>query len=72
MYKQKQYKDITEITEVKRPNTKACRLETFPVGIGLRQVLVIMESRSDSYHIFSAPAAPDPKATAKIENTELK
>ena len=34
------------------------------MGIGLRQVLVITESRSDSYHIFKAPAAPEPKATA--------
>ena len=29
---------------------------TFPVGIGLKQVLVIKASRSDSYHIFKAPA----------------
>ena len=36
--------------------------------MGLRQVLVIIESRSDSYHIFKAPAAPEPKATAIREN----
>ena len=40
-----------------------------PVGIGLKHVLVIKESRSDSYHIFNAPAAPDPNATAVREKT---
>jgi hypothetical protein len=34
--------------------------------MGLKQVLVIKASRSDSYHIFSAPAAPAPKETNKI------
>ena len=42
---------------------------TFPAGIGLRQVLLINASRSDSYHIFKAPAAPDPIATA---NKDIK
>ena len=37
-----------------------------PVGIGLRQVLVISLSRSASYHMFKAPAAPAPIATKKI------
>ncbi len=37
-----------------------------PVGIGLRQVLVINLSRSASYHIFNAPAAPAPIVTKKI------
>ena len=37
-----------------------------PVGIGLRKVLVINLSRSASYHIFSAPAAPAPMVTKKI------
>jgi len=37
-----------------------------PVGIGLRQVLDIKASRSDSYHMFNAPAAPAPKETNKI------
>ena len=49
------------------PKVSAWFLVSFPVGIGLRQVLVINESRSDSYHIFNAPAAPEPKATAKRE-----
>ena len=53
------------------PNVRAWFLVSFPVGIGLRQVLVINESKSDSYHIFSAPAAPDPKATASKEQIEL-
>ena len=37
--------------------------------MGLRQVLLINASRSDSYHIFKAPAAPDPIATA---NKDIK
>ena len=40
---------------------------TFPVGIGLKQVLVIKASKSDSYHIFKHPAAPAPIATKIIE-----
>ena len=56
----------------KTPNLKACFFVIFPVGIGLKQVLLIKASRSDSYHIFNAPAAPDPKATAikDIKETE--
>ena len=38
----------------------------FPVGIGLRHVLAISLSRSASYHILSAPAAPAPIVTKKI------
>ena len=38
----------------------------FPIGIGLKQVLVINASRSDSYHIFRAPAAPAPIETKRI------
>jgi len=56
------------------PNVNAWFRVNFPVGIGRRQVLVINESRSDSYHIFNAPAAPEPKATAakeKIASTKL-
>jgi hypothetical protein len=37
-----------------------------PVGIGLKQVLVIRASKSDSYHIFKAPAAPAPIETKII------
>ena len=40
---------------------------TFPVGIGLKHVLLINASRSDSYHMLSVPAAPEPIATAKRE-----
>ncbi len=46
------------------PKYKACFFFTFPVGIGLKQVLLIRASKSDSYHIFNVPAAPDPIATA--------
>ena len=35
--------------------------------MGLKQVLVIRASKSDSYHIFRAPAAPAPIATANKE-----
>ena len=48
------------------PNIKACFLLIVPDGIGRRQVLVIKASRSDSYHIFSTPAAPAPIETKKI------
>ena len=41
------------------------------MGIGLRQVLLIKASRSDSYHIFKAPAAPEPRATAINEIIEF-
>jgi len=45
---------------------------TLPVGIGLKHVLVIIASRSDSYHIFNVPAAPAPIATAINEIIEFK
>ena len=45
------------------PNTNAWSLLILPVGIGLKQVLVIKASTSDSYHIFKQPAAPEPNAT---------
>ena len=48
-----------------------------PVGIGLKHVLLISASKSDSYHMFKAPAAPDPiatanKDTAAVENETLE
>ena len=43
----------------------------FPVGIGLKHVLLIRASRSDSYHMFNAPAAPEPMATANKEIREV-
>ena len=61
-----------EINEDSTPNINACFLVNLPVGIGLRQVLVIIESKSDSYHMFSAPAAPEPNATAKRESMASK
>ena len=48
----------------KIPKVKAWFLVNLPAGIGLRHGLLIKEARSDSYHMFNAPAAPDPKATA--------
>ena len=53
------------------PKYNACSLLILPVGIGLRQVLLIIASRSDSYHIFNAPAAPEPIATAKSDSKEV-
>ena len=38
--------------------------------MGRKHVLVIKASRSDSYHMFKAPAAPDPIATANKEIIE--
>ena len=53
------------------PKIKAWFLVTRPVGIGLKQVLVIRASKSDSYHIFKVPAAPAPNATASNDNIEF-
>ena len=69
---EKKYSAITETTEDRKPKTSAWFLVIFPVGIGLRQVLVINESKSASYHIFNAPAAPEPKATAVREKIAFK
>ena len=63
---------MTEKKEDKIPKVKAWFLVNFPVGIGLKQVLVMTESKSDSYHIFKAPAAPEPIATAIRENIASK
>src|SRR5210317_1508905 len=57
---EKKSRAITENIDREIQKTNAWFLLTFPVGIGLRQVLVINASRSDSYHIFKAPAAPAP------------
>tara|TARA_B100001123_G_scaffold204027_1_gene231372 strand:- start:341 stop:628 length:288 start_codon:yes stop_codon:yes gene_type:complete len=61
-----------EISDDKTPKARAWFLVNFPVGIGLRHVLVINESKSDSYHIFNAPAAPEPKATARRQKIVSK
>ena len=53
------------------PKYNACVFFIFPVGIGLKHVLLISASKSDSYHMFNAPAAPDPKATANKEIIEF-
>ena len=62
----KKSRAITENIERAIPKTKAWFLLTLPVGIGLRQVLVISASKSDSYHMFRAPAAPAPIETKII------
>ena len=55
------------------PKYKAWSFLTFPVGIGLKQVLLIKASKSDSYHMLSVPAAPEPMATANREiHAEVK
>ena len=69
---EKIYKAITETTEVAIPKNKAWFLVTVPDGIGLRHVLDIKASKSASYHIFSAPAAPAPNATAIKDNETLR
>ena len=58
---------LIEIADKAIPKYKACFFLTFPAGIGLKQVLLIKASKSDSYHIFNAPAAPEPIATANKE-----
>ena len=40
--------------------------------MGLKQVLLIKASRSDSYHMLRAPAAPDPIATAISDITDVE
>ena len=60
------YKTNIEKIDVESPNIKAWFFVTFPVGIGLKHVLVINASRSASYHIFKHPAAPEPSATKII------
>ena len=60
---------MIDIIDSKIPNIKACFLFNLPVGIGLKQVLFINLSKSASYHIFNAPAAPAPIATKKIDIT---
>ena len=57
---------MTEIIDNVTPKMRAWFLFILPVGIGLKQVLVIKASRSDSYHILRAPAAPAPIETSKI------
>ena len=60
-----------DITDRTTPNHNAWFFWTLPVGIGLKQVLVIRASKSDSYHIFKAPAAPAPMATANKEIADV-
>ena len=67
---EKIYNPITETIDKTIPKIRAWSLVIFPVGIGLRQVLVINLSRSASYHIFNAPAAPAPIVTKKIQIKE--
>ena len=55
------------------PNHKACSLFTLPVGMGLKHVLLMTASTSDSYNMFNAPADPEPIATAnKDKHAVLK
>ena len=61
---------MIEINDNAIPKYKAWYLLILPVGIGLRQVLLIKASRSDSYHMFRTPAAPEPIATANNEIIE--
>ena len=58
---------LTDKADKIKPKYKACSFLTFPVGIGLKQVLLIKASKSDSYHMLSVPAAPEPMATANRE-----
>ena len=69
---EKNYKAPIETKEAFVPKMSASLLVNFPVGIGLKQVLDIIESTSASYQQFKAPAAPEPRATAIIENMAYK
>ena len=68
---EKMNKAIIEIIDVIRPKISAYFFVIIPEGIGLKQVLSIRASKSDSYHILRVPAAPAPNATAKSEIIEL-
>ena len=68
---EKKYKPATEIKDNVVPKINACLFLTFPSGIGRRQVLDIIPSISASYHMFSAPAAPAPRATNNSDKAEL-
>ena len=63
---------VLESTDRATPKYNAWFFFIFPVGIGLRHVLLISASKSDSYHIFKAPAAPDPIATANKDIIEVE
>ena len=69
---EKYNKPKTDMIDNAIPKIKACFLFNLPVGIGLKQVLVINLSKSASYHILRAPAAPAPIATKKIEIIDFK
>ena len=63
---------VLESTDRATPKYNAWFFFIFPVGIGLRHVLLISASKSDSYHMFKAPAAPDPIATANKDTAEAE
>ena len=68
----KKYSNIIEIKDKNIPKINAWLLVILPVGIGLKHVLLIRASKSDSYHIFKVPAAPAPIATAINEIAVFK
>ena len=68
---------VLESIDRATPKYNAWFFFILPVGIGLKHVLLISASKSDSYHMFKAPAAPDPiatanKDTAAVENETLE
>ena len=54
----------TETPAMIRPSVSASARGTAPDGIGRVDVRVITASMSASYHMFIAPAAPEPSAIA--------
>ena len=63
--------NFSELFKLMKPRVMSLVIFTCAVGIGLKQVLVINASKSDSYHMFKAPAAPEPIATASNEIKEV-
>ena len=63
---------LTDKADKIMPKYRAWSFFTFPVGIGLKQVLDITLSTSASYQQFKEPAAPDPRATAVIDKIAYK
>ena len=70
---EKKYNPVIEISDKIIPNNKAALVDIFPSGRGLKHVLLMTLSISDSYHIFNAPAAPAPTATKnKLKHESIK
>ena len=60
-------KNVTENIDKNIPKLNAWSEVILPLGIGLVEVLFIIESMSESHHIFNEPEAPAPNAIHTID-----